>query len=196
MLAGLLVLAAHACEGQTPTSAPTLRIALRADLVRSDQPTSYLTPGDTFGLVARRPNLPAVILVAVRASDAVAAFRQALDERRLPVTSPIVEIPLPTRPPDQPPGPTEFDIVFFADRNENGTWDEGEPFVVSWTGGRGGYRLAYFADAPRDIAGAVPGWNLIEGGMPPLYHGQPATIVVYLYPVIEPLAEAGRPEAK
>lgn len=179
---GVLVACANAVQ-----SGPIVRVALRADVARTNSPVSYLAPGDTIALVARSQDASPVTLAAVSATDAVAGFRRALAERRLPATSPIVEIPLPAQPSTRSSTGLEFDIFFFADRNRNQVWDDGEPFVTSWTGGRGGYRVAHLFEVPSGARDAVAGWNLLEGGVPPVYHSPPNRTLVYMYALIEPI---------
>lgn len=177
------------CGADTAT-APALRVALRADAIRTDQPESYLASGSTFAIVARQSPEGAQTLAAVVNPSVPSVFRQRLADRELPATSPTVEIPLPAGPSDAPPGDAvAYDIVLMDDRNGNGAWEEGEPFVASWSGGRGGYRLVYLTEAAARVAAAAPGWNLYEGGVPPAHHAPVGETTVYLYPVIEPVEQ-------
>lgn len=176
--------------GADPETAPAVRVALRADAARTDHPESSLASGSTFAIVARRSQEGAQTLAAVMNPSVPSVFRQQLSEREFPAISPTVEIPLPAQPSDAPPADAmAYDIVLMDDRDQNGAWEEGEPFVASWSGGRGGYRLVYLTQAAARLAGTAPGWNLYEGGMPPAYHAPVGDTIVYLYPVIERVDE-------
>ena len=96
-------------------------------------------------------------------------------QRARPAQSSVVELALPLEPPRDLIG-VPFDIILFADANHDGQWSDGEAYVIAWHGGRGGYRAVFVRN---------DGWNLAEGGKPPLYHSKPDRLVVRIDPVMK-----------
>ena len=56
--------------------------------------------------------------------------------------------------------------------------------MSAWHGGRGSYRLVHIGAPDASRPGAQPGWNLEEGGVPPVYHTDFAAVTVFIDPVI------------
>ena len=170
------------CEKRAQGGGAILRVALRSERGSSERPYSSIVSGDTIAVVHLRPGEPTT-LTAARAATIVEAFRQAWKGKTGPVVSPSIDLALP--PPPSRLQCIPFDILFFHDLDRNLRWDDREPYMTAWSGGRGSYRLIYLAARGSETAGARPGWNLLEGGEPPSYHPDLDRFIVYIKPVIE-----------
>ena len=174
------VLAMCAPAGQ----AGLVRVELRVDQTRTDRPISFVMPIDTFGVVSGLDTDAAQTLVSRSAAASLAELRDALEGDARPAVSVPVELRLPAAV--ERPG-IEWDIILFGDRDSDGAWSAGEPYVTAWTGARGSYRLVYIIDPGSDQSAAVAGWNLVEGGLPRTYQPDLARTLVPLNPVLEPV---------
>jgi hypothetical protein len=147
-----------------------LRVELRTDTAAD---RGQLVPADTFAVVHLEPQRAVTVAVAP-AANALETFKRAFDSPARPAASGAVNLTLPAAPPLSLVG-VPLDIVLFADANRDGQWSDGEAYVTAWHGGRGGYRAVFVRN---------DGWNLAEGGEPPLYHSKPDRLVVFIDPVM------------
>ena len=166
---------------------PTLWVALRT--AQAGTSGSTLLAGDTFAIVRVDTPEPRT-LVALPADDAVREFRRAFTAGAAPAVSPTVEIPLPALASESESEAASIldgaslEVVLFQDLDGNGIWSQDEPFVSAWHGGRGSYRLVHIGAPDASRPGAQPGWNLEEGGVPPVYHTDLKGITVFIDPVM------------
>ena len=176
----------HARAGEaanmSQAGSKSLAVALYSERVPMDGPSPTLIQGDSLGIVRFLAGQPHVTLTAVLAAAVVGPFGDAFARGERPLESPTLSISLPS-------GSAQldgwlFDIVLFDDRNRDGQLDADEPYVSSWTGGTGGYRVVYLAGPTQDHPGAKRGWNLLEGGVPLTYHADLDRVRVLINPVV------------
>ncbi len=182
-MAGLfsVVAVVVACAQEAPSA--TVRVALGLERARTGDPGAHLVAGRTLGVVCFEASPPRTMTVA-DAGAMVDAFRAALGRGEFPVETASQVLALPA-PAAHDGG--ACDIALFDDADGDDAWDPGESYFLSWSGGRGGYRLVALSDPRPDQSGAQAGWNLVEGGVPPTYTRVPSDIVVVIEPVVEPI---------
>ncbi len=163
-----LVVAVGARECQ---KSARLRVELRTDTAAE---SGRLVAADTVAVVHLEPQRAVTVAVAP-AAKVLQTFKRAFDSPARPATSAVIDLKLPAAPPPSLVG-VPLDIILFSDGNRDGQWSDGEAYVTAWHGGRGGYRAVF-------VKG--DGWNLAEGGKPPLYHSKPDRLVVRIDPVMK-----------
>ena len=176
---------AFACAAEDRDQEPDRAlVSLRVEQPHTDHPASFVLPVDTLGVVRGLGTDDTTTLASVSATAALAELRDALGRDARQAAGAPLELQL--RAASEWSG-VAWDIVAFGDDDADGAWSAGEPYVVAWTGGRGGYRLVYLSGPDAVHPGAGAGWNLLEGGQPRTYHPDVAEIVVPLNPVEEPV---------
>lgn len=186
LLALVLAGGAVAAGCQQAPAGAAVRVALRADRVRTDNPAASLFTGTWLGVVCLSQR-PPTTLAAAAAAGLVDDFRAALATGDLPVQTLPQSLSLPDAA-DAPDG-DPCDVVLFDDADGDGQWAPGEIYVTAWTGGPGGYRVVHLRAPGAAQPGAAPGWNLVEGGLEPAYRPDMANTVVTVNPLLEPVAD-------
>lgn len=152
-----VVVAVAACG--SPAAGGTLHVVLVVE-AGEGAPGVWLFEGDTVGLVDLAAEPPAT-RVGARTGERLEQLRSTLTAAGGVAAEPLA-MPLPA----VPEGGAELDIRFFRDLDGDVAWDEGEPYVSAWDGGRGGFRLVSGDASPTDSPPPA-GWLLLEGGDPP-----------------------------
>jgi len=162
------------------TCRPKVKVAFRLEA----KELKYLLNYNRVGVVLD-PTGEAQELVS---KDAAVLLRQLTGEKGDPITTAPLELELP-EDPIKNKDREDYQIIFYNDSNRNHRFDRGESYIGSYTGGRGTYRVRYLKKiGEQDRAnGAAPGWNIVEGGAPEVYHTDFDRTVIYINPAIRPI---------